>query len=129
MRFLTITALWLAATPALSANYVGGDQLQEACANQSGFIAGYVGGWLDKHDADKFVMGATMANHMDDKRLRGAEKKIRANVCMRPGVTVTQVTETFCNYIKQDPAARRQAPSDALATALSKAWPCPDSKN
>jgi hypothetical protein len=126
MRFLTVIALCLAATPAAAENFFGGSQLLEACDNQSGLTAGYIAGWVAKHDSDKFVMATTMRNNMDDKRLRSAEKKMRANVCMRDSVTITQATEAFCKYLKQDPAARRQSPSDALASALSAAWPCPD---
>jgi hypothetical protein len=116
-------------TPAARAeDFFGTGQLQEACGSQPALVSGYVAGWLEKQAFDRFVMMNTMRNHMDDKRLRGAEKKMRSNVCMRESATITQATEAFCNYLKSNPDSRRQSAGDALAAALSKSWPCPDAK-
>lgn len=125
---LALLALFLSTSTVQADDFFGTGQLQEACDGQPALVTGYVAGWLDKHAFDRFVMTNTMRNHMDDKRLRGAEKKMRSNVCMRESATITQAAEAFCKYLKDNPESRRQSAGDSLAAALSKAWPCPDSK-
>lgn len=124
---LALLVLLLSASAVRAEDFFATSQLQEACDSQPALVSGYVAGWLEKHAFDRFVMTNTMRNHMDDKQLRGAEKKLRSNVCMRESATITQATEAFCRYLKNDPASSRQSTGDALAAALSKTWPCPDS--
>jgi len=122
-----LLVLLLPASAARAEDFFGTGQLREACGSQPALVSGYVAGWLEKHAFDRFVMMNTMRNHMDDKRLRGAEKKMRSNVCMRESATITQAAEAFCKYLKDGADSRGQSAGDALAAALSKTWPCPDS--
>jgi hypothetical protein len=122
-------AAWCLAASAQADSLTSGSQLADACDGQPALVSGYVAGWLEKQEFDRFVMVNTMRNHMDDKRMRGAEKKMRGDVCMRASATLTQATEAFCRYLKDDPAAQRQSAGVSLAAALSKTWPCPDSRD
>jgi hypothetical protein len=66
-----------------------------------------------------------MRNHMDDKRLRGAEKKMRGHVCMRESTTITRATEAFCKYLKDDPAASGNRQAKRLRLPCPSPGPAP----
>ncbi len=126
---LLVLLLSASGSGARAEDFFGTGQLQEACGSQPALVSGYVAGWLEKQAFDRFVMMNTMRNHMDDKRLRAAEKKMRSNVCIRESATITQAAEALCSYLKSNPDSRRQSAGDALAAALSTTWPCPDAKD
>jgi hypothetical protein len=48
-----------------------------------------------------------------------------AGYCAPRHVTVEQVTDVFCKYLRDLPEKRDGLPSILFSEALTKAWPCP----
>jgi hypothetical protein len=45
--------------------------------------------------------------------------------CKPDRITLEQVTDVFCAYLKDNPAKRDGLPAIMFLDALKKAWPCP----
>ncbi len=45
--------------------------------------------------------------------------------CAPQRVTIEQVTDVFCVYLRDNPAKRDGLPATMFSEALTKAWPCP----
>jgi hypothetical protein len=107
------------------------------------FSGNDVYGWCrhDRHAARSYVAGlfdqaAHAAAVIDDTRNFGKDMpKNDAQVdfalqrvvgyCIPERVTLEQVTDVFCSYLKDSAPKRDGLPAIMFSEALKKAWPCP----
>jgi Rap1a immunity proteins len=131
MRMLAIVLL-LAPTSTHGAEvppmtYFSGNDVYQWCQRDKAMAQAYAGGMYD--------MAAHGATVVDDLRHFGKDMPKNDHevdfaleritpYCKADGVTLEQMTDVFCKYLKDNPAKRDGLPSIMFAESLKSAWPC-----
>jgi hypothetical protein len=114
-------------------NY-NGNKLYEQCEKNKLLIYFYVGGVIDKAEADTEALNR-ISNRLDEKLetvsqrmallagMHFALKEVQG-WCVPKGATLGQAGDVFCKYLRNNPAERNKGASAILTTSLGEAWAC-----
>jgi hypothetical protein len=109
--------------------FFSGNDIYQWCQHDKAVVQGYVGGMYDE-TAHAAVVIDDMRNHSTDKVQNNdfavdfALDRV-VNFCKPEHVTLEQMTDVFCTYLKDSPAKRDGLPSIMFNDALKQAWRCP----
>jgi Rap1a immunity proteins len=114
-------------------NYTG-NKLHELCEKNKPLIYFYVGGVIDKAEADAEALNR-LSNRLDEKLetvsqrmalLAGMHFGLREvqGWCVPKGATLGQAGDVFCKYLRNNPAERNKGASALLTTSLNEVWAC-----
>jgi hypothetical protein len=131
--------LWLlppAPSSSLDMAFYSGNDVYGFCQYDRAVAFAYIAGLYDEaaHAAlvvddfrSAFFRKKTPQNDANDAEVDFQLKRI-VGYCTPRGVTVEQVADVFCKYLKDSPEKRDWLPSMLFSEALTKAWPCPDAQ-
>jgi hypothetical protein len=133
MRLLPILVLCITATGA-KAQFLSGNDLYAHCGRPDSLVSAFVAGVaskaiIDKKRVDDVRSGLANPNVPISERAVKVEllrdlRDILEPYCMPRKVSIGQLGDVFCAYLKDNPA-RRTDPSARLAeSAFAEAWPC-----
>ncbi len=111
-----------------------GNMLYPQCEKNKLAIHYYVGGVLDKAEADTEALNG-LSNRLDEKLETVSQRMaLLAGVyfalkevqgwCIPQGVTLGQASDVFCKYLRSNPAERNKGASAILKTSFGEAWVC-----
>lgn len=128
-----VLALSVAGVNGTNANFFDGNKIHRFC-QESGtlFVRGYVTGLFDRSEDAYWAivgLGAKMAPADREKytaSTNGAMNEIQG-YCAPEKVTVRQLTDVFCKYLRDNPADRHEPASSLFSKAVGHAWPCKSS--
>jgi Rap1a immunity proteins len=106
---------------------MSGDRLYEACNNKShraGLMA-YISGVWDKAGSD--YISALIYEGMQHKGEKMLSTSIK-NACPADNVTIGQMADVICKYLKDNPAERHKLAADLVTQALDLAFRCEKGK-
>jgi hypothetical protein len=114
-KLITAVALLVFCTgPSRAAGFFTGNTIFTFCTSNVSHIYGYVGGVVDKANADADSAGATYLSlfrelHANDKFVEGMGKLQRKimDFCIPEKVVLSQVGDIFCKYLKDKPESRQ----------------------
>jgi Rap1a immunity proteins len=87
---------------------------------------GYTAGLADEATHSAFVVDVTRPPLRPDQQDSRANLFITMvrNYCIPKTVDLDQVTDVFCNYLRDTPQERHNLPPLLFNDAMEKAWPC-----
>ncbi|UPK04517.1 Rap1a/Tai family immunity protein [Bradyrhizobium sp. 170] len=108
--------------------FYSGNDVYDWCRNDRRAAFSYVAGLYDSaaHAAAVIDSGRHFGKDMpnNDIEVDFAMDRV-VGYCKPDRVTLEQVTDVFCGYLKDNPAKRDGLPAIMFPDALKKAWPCP----
>lgn len=135
--FGCVLYLILAGT-AKAQQFYSGNDLFSQCRTNKEFVIGYVAGAFDSREGPQLAMFSlyidflTTAgiNTSDEVKMKPFMKKLNentallGNVCVPKGVKLGQMTDVFCQFLRDGPAQRHLEASLLFRKAIVAAWPC-----
>jgi hypothetical protein len=102
-----------------------GNDIHSACQHDRSFALGYTAGLWDGAVHSAFVAYGLMIvpKPRTEAATNFAHKGING-FCVPREVTLDQVTDVFCAYLRTVPGERHGFPPILFNTALQKTWPC-----
>lgn len=136
MRVATLALCAFAASAASAVelprtSFYSGNDVYDFCQHDRTTAFGYVAGLYDEAAHAALVVDhfrypfSRQRTPQDDLEVDFQLKRI-VGYCAPSHVTVQQVTDVFCKYLKDLPEKRDGLPSILFSEALTKAWPCPE---
>jgi hypothetical protein len=128
---LTATTILALTVPAIAGqvpdkSFFNGNEVYQWCQHDRVVAQSYVGGMYDMA-AHGAVAIDGMRHHggmpSDDSEVEFALERV-VGFCKPEGVTLEQMTDVFCVYLKDKSAERNGLPSIMFNDALKRAWPC-----
>lgn len=129
IRALTAVALFILSGVADGSSeqfgLFSGNDIHSACQHDRSFALGYTAGLWDGAVHSAFVAYGLMIipRPQREAATNPAPKGING-FCVPREVTLDQVTDVFCAYLRAMPEERHGFPPILFNTALQKAWPC-----
>jgi hypothetical protein len=108
--------------------FYSGNDVYGFCQHDRAVAFAYVAGLYDQA-----AHAALLIDHFRYSGSRTPQKDLEVDFqlkrivgyCAPEHVTVEQVTDVFCKYLKDIPEKRDGLPQILFSEALTKAWPCP----
>ena len=82
--------------------------------------AAYAAGLIDSASSSARAM-----DWLDDRALAVTAVELILPYCLPEEATLRQVTDVFCNYLRDTPQERHRTGPNLFDEAMEKAWPCP----
>jgi hypothetical protein len=133
MKSILAAVLLLIAPPTFAGQvpatmFFSGNDVYDWCQHEHGMAQSYVAGMYDATAHGAIVIDDMRNNIKDPTRNNDSQVDFAlnrvANFCTPEHVTVQQMTDVFCQYLKNEPAKRDGLPSLMFQDALKAAWPC-----
>jgi len=136
---LTVIATSLALSGIVSAEelepekraFFTGNDVHSWCQRNRSIAQGYTAGVWDQSARTWFVLDSLIPRgSVIDEQKGGVDaavaigKKLLVGYCEPPHVTVNQVTDVFCAYLRDRPGERSVHAALLFNDAMTKAWPC-----
>jgi len=124
---ITIALLMGMARPAAA---FSGNSIFEMCRTNPERVAIYAAGISDAHDSavNAFkLLHKSVAGDQDaglPQATKNFETVVIGRYCIPEGVTVRQVGDVFCKFLRENPERREYVAALLFQTAMSQAWPC-----
>lgn len=127
-RYIALVAI-LASVKTAHAGFWDGNFLYRNCQGDSGFVNGYVTGWIDKWGVDSYWVDSAWQDEKHDTGLDYVRRTmlkggIGRKICLPPKATSGQLSDVFCKFLKENPAKRADPADGLLGEALHDAFPC-----
>jgi hypothetical protein len=107
-----------------------GNSILEMCRTNPGLVAMYAAGISDAHDAAvnafKLLRESAAGDQEADflQSRTNLETVVVGHYCIPKGVTVGQVGDVFCKFLRENPVRRQYVAALLFSTAMTEAWPC-----
>jgi hypothetical protein len=112
-----------------------GNDIYEWCQRSRPMALAYTAGLYDEANHALFALENMRPLPSDSKGARSSPNAMidygvaqAANYCPPQHVTVNQVTDVFCAFLRDTPQDRHSLPAILFNNALTKAWPCKHQK-
>ena len=109
------------------ASFYSGNDVYDFCQHDRAAAFAYVAGLYDAAAHAAFAIDGMRAlgkSPLNDAAVNFALKWV-VGYCKPEHVTLEQVTDVFCKYLREFPEKRDGLPPILFSEALTKAWPCP----
>jgi hypothetical protein len=118
------------ATELSDRTFFTGNDVYDWCRSDRHFAEGYVSGMFDEAAHGAFLIEGFKSKYSG--KYAGANMDYMIDLaldrivgyCAPERVRLEQVTDVFCNYLRDNPDKRSGLPSIMFSEALTKAWPC-----
>lgn len=101
-----------------------GNGMYSWCQLNRSMAQGYTAGVWDQSARAWFYLDS-LRNQTGVLDARGViGKEVLVGYCEPPHVTVEQITDVFCAYLRETPAERDIPAALLFSKAMKKAWPC-----
>ena len=106
--------------------FFDGNAVYDNCKHNRSMAFGYTAGLYDEAAHGASVIDAMRIYPETKTSGIGVNMALDRIVkyCKPEGVTLEQMTDVFCNHLRDNPASRNGLPSILFNDALTKAWPC-----
>jgi hypothetical protein len=126
-RIVVAALLWFLMDVAATAQTLG-NEVYEWCRSSRPMAIAYTVGVFDQAGRVTFTLGTTVRmpkNTSVDAVLNMAQELLVGHCIPAEQVTLNQMTDVFCAYLKDAPEKRREPATFLFQEAMKKAWPCP----
>jgi Ssp1 endopeptidase immunity protein Rap1a len=101
-----------------------GNDVHSWCQSDPTLATGYTAGLWDQSARAFNSLTLSSGLSVQTDALIALQEKLTAGYCEPPHVTVQQVTDVFCAFLRDKPE-KRSAPAAMLFTeAMQRVWPC-----
>ena len=132
---MALAALLLCAPATARADYFDGNSLFTACQQNKPAVMGYVAGMADRSDdgfwataeyrlALRFKPGLTEDQRKDLLDGLNAVTERLQGFCAPKTITLGQISDMFCGYLRDNPRDRQESGSRLFSKAMRQTWPC-----
>ena len=133
MRKIASVVLLLASTPAFAeiptSSFFSGNDVYDWCQHDPTMALGYIAGQFDGLVHAAYTIDSMRPLAGVEKKDSSAEILVNMSIervigfCMPEHATMRQITDIFCQYLRDVPKERAGLPAIILNRALTKAWP------
>ena len=111
------------------ADFFNGNEMHNSCLNSNRvFLNGFVAGVLDKSFRDRAAVLKFIERPNADVATASEFFGIAMNgvgwFCVPENVNVTQATDVFCKYLRNNPKERHKEAATLMVQAMEEAFPC-----
>jgi Rap1a immunity proteins len=100
-----------------------GNDIHSWCQHDKSMAEAYTAGLWDGTVRSAFVLDSSFRGLSHDAAVDFALKRL-GEFCGPKGMTVAQVTDVFCAYIRDTPQSRHVHAALIFSEAMNNAWPC-----
>jgi Rap1a immunity proteins len=104
--------------------FLSGNDLHSLCQGNKAIAQGYTAGLWDGTVRSVFVVDTTFRGMALDQTVDFGLERLGGFCAPRGGVTVEQVTDVFCLYLRDTPETRDSHAALIFSEAMKKKWPC-----
>jgi hypothetical protein len=112
------------------ASAISGNSIEEMCRTMPELAAMYATGVSDAHaiaESEFKIIRESLGRGREAKfieDMKNVETILLGHYCVPDGVTVRQIGDVFCKFLRENPERREYMASFLFPAAMSKAWPC-----
>jgi Rap1a immunity proteins len=102
-----------------------GNYVHSWCQSADSLVLGYAAGVWDQSARARHGLNLQRGYSNQVDGVLSYEKELILGYCAPPSnVTVQQVTDIFCGFLRDNPAMRSDSAAGLFREAMKKAWPC-----
>jgi hypothetical protein len=110
-----------------------GNDVHQWCRNNRSMALAYAAALTDQAARILHTLGVTLRSSPEQPRAKNdltdatldLAKGLLVGYCIPDQVTMEQVTDVFCSYLRDTPQDRHVPATFLFQNAMQKAWPCP----